>query len=82
MELREQLRSRQDALEKYNKSGNCPWYGGWNHFILMVFTVRTQMITAEQQNRREQSKLVAELELKSTGASFGTLAPPSWKRMK
>ena len=35
--------------------------------ILVIFTVRTQFITAEQQKQlAEQSKLVAELELKST----------------
>ena len=70
MELREQLRSRQDALEKIQQERRQFIVLGMVAgiiLILAVFTVRTQMITAEQQKQiAEQSKLVAELELKST----------------
>ena len=70
MELREQLRSRQDALEKIQQERRQFIVLGLVAgiiLILAIFTVRTQMITAEQQKQiAEQSKLVAELELKST----------------
>ena len=70
MELREQLRSRQDALEKIQQERRQLIALGLVAgiiLILAVFTVRTQMITVEQQKQlAEQSKLVAELELKST----------------
>ena len=70
MELREQLRSRQEALEKIQQERRQFIVLGLVAgviSILVIFTVRTQFITAEQQKQlAEQSKLVAELELKST----------------
>ena len=70
MELREQLRSRQEALEKIQQERRQFIVLGLVAgviSILIIFTVRTQFITAEQQKQlAEQSKLVAELELKST----------------
>ena len=70
MELREQLRSRQAALDKIQQERRQFIVLGLVAgviAVLVIFTIRTQFITAEQQKQlAEQSKLVAELELKST----------------
>ena len=69
MELREQLRSARSFGKNTTRAATVhrSWIGSGVISILVIFTVRTQFITAEQQKQlAEQSKLVAELELKST----------------
>ena len=65
MELREQLRSRQAALDKIQQERRQFIVLGLVAgviAVLVIFTIRTQFITAEQQKQlAEQSKLVAEL---------------------
>ena len=68
--IKRAVKIRQDALEKIQQERRQFIVLGMVAgviSILVIFTVRTQFITAEQQKQiAEQSKLVAELELKST----------------
>ena len=70
MELREQLRSSQEAIKESQEQRRqfiILSFVGLIIFVLIASTIRNQYITAEQQKIiAEQSKLVAELELKST----------------
>ena len=70
MELREQLRSSQEAIkesEEQRRQFIILSFVGLIIFVLIASTIRNQYIAAEQQKIiAEQSKLVAELELKST----------------
>ena len=70
MELREQLRSSQEAIKESQEQRRqfiILSFIGLIIFVLIASTIRNQYITAEQQKIiAEQSKLVAELELKST----------------
>ena len=70
MELREQLRSSQEAIKESQEQRRqfiILSFVGLIIFVLIASTIRNQYIAAEQQKIiAEQSKLVAELELKST----------------